>query len=143
YASNLVAGDVNGQADVFIHDRMTGVTERVSGDSSGTEGNDASGDLPGVALSNDGSLVAFESRATNLVAGDTNGQRDVFVHDRSSGITELVSVRSNGAQGNGDSDWPSLSSNGRFVAFESGASNLVVSDGNAAWDVFVHDRLTG
>ena len=143
YATNLVAGDANAQVDVFVHDRATGATERVSVDSSGAEGDDGSGDLPLLALSSDGSIVAFESKATNLVAGDTNGFRDVFVHDRTTGITELVSVRSNGAQGDGDCDWPSLSADGRFVAFESGASNLVSGDLNAAWDVFVHDRSTG
>src|SRR3989442_10111366 len=76
-ASNLVAGDTNGVLYVFVHDRQTGTTERVSVDSAGSEGNGAS---TGVALSADGRFVAFTSVATNLVAGDTNDVTDVVVH---------------------------------------------------------------
>jgi hypothetical protein len=79
YASNLVAGDRNWADDVFVHDRATGITERVSVDSSGVEGNNNSGDP---SISADGQIVAFWSYASNLAAGDTNGTDDVFVHDR-------------------------------------------------------------
>ena len=141
-ASNLVAGDTNGRIDVFVHDRSAGVTERVSVDSSGSEGNQDSG-VYGVSISSDGQFVAFYSVASNLVAGDTNGWPDIFVHDRSTGITERVSVDSSGVEGNAVSYSPSISSGGRIVAFYSMASNLVVGDSNSAFDVFVHDRSTG
>src|SRR5437660_497094 len=119
-------------------------TVRVSVASDGTEGNDVS---LGSALSADGRFVAFDSAATNLVAGDTNGTTDVFVHDRQTGTTERVSVASGGGtQGNGKSGgffaFPALSADGRFVAFQSDATNLVAGDTNGTTDVFVHDRQT-
>ncbi len=140
-ATNLVAGDTNGASDVFVHDRQTGTTTRVSVDSAGHEATGlypASGDP---AISADGRFVAFDSNATNLVAGDTNSAYDIFVHDRQTGTTTRVSVDSAGNQANGYD--PSLSADGRFVAFTSGASNLVAGDTNGASDVFVHDRQTG
>ena len=140
FATNLVAGDTNGATDVFVHDRQTGTTERVSVASDGTQGNAASA---GAALSADGRFVAFHSTATNLVAGDTNGKTDVFVHDRQTGITERVSVASDGTQGNNASSYPALSADGRFVAFDSDATDLVAGDTNGTTDVFVHDRQTG
>ena len=140
FATNLVASDTNGATDVFVHDRQTGTTERVSVASDGTEGNAASA---GATLSADGRFVAFHSAATNLVAGDTNATNDVFVHDRQTGITERVSVASDGTQGNNASSYPALSADGRFVAFVSFATNLVAGDTNSATDVFVHDRQTG
>src|SRR6266404_1974226 len=115
-------------------------TERVSVTSGGTEGNGAS---LGSALSADGRFVAFDSAATDLVAGDTNGVSDVFVHDRQTGTTERVSVASGGSQGNGFSAGPVLSADGRLVALHSTATNLVARDTNGATDVFVHDRQTG
>lgn len=142
HASNLVAGDANGYPDVFVHDSLAGLTERVSVDSSGLEGNGYSG-LLGAAISEHGRFVAFGSSATNLVAGDVNGFEDLFVRDRQSGTTELVSVDSQGAQGNARSVWPSISADGRFVAFQSEASNLVSGDANGCGDVFVNDRSTG
>src|SRR5439155_1754636 len=140
FATNLVAGDTNGATDVFVHDRQTGTTERVSVASDGTQGNAASA---GAALSADGRFVAFHSYATNLVAGDTNGATDVFVHDRQTGTTERVSVSSGGTEGNGFSAAPALSADGRFVAFHNTATNLVAGDTNGKTDVFVHDRQTG
>jgi Tol biopolymer transport system component len=139
-ASNLVPGDTNGRMDIFVHDRLTGQTTRVSVASDGTEGNGDSG-FP--SISADGRYVAFASLASNLVPGDTNGTWDVFVHDRLTGQTTRVSVASGGAQGNGDSRFPSISADGRYVAFQSYASNLVPGDTNGVLDVFVHDRLTG
>src|SRR5439155_1656765 len=136
-APDLVAGDTNNNPDVFVHDRQTRTTERVSVDSAGIEGNFQS---YGPALSADGRFVAFGSYATNLVAGDTNGQHDVFIRDRLTGTTERVSVGSTGNQGDGWSSGPSLSADGRFVAFPSWASNLAPGDTNGAGDVFVHDR---
>ena len=124
-ASNLVPGDTNGAWDVFVYDRQTGEITRVSVASDGAQGN---GDSGGPAISADGRFVAFYSSASNLVPGDTNGVEDVFVHDRLTGQTTRVSVASDGAQGNDLSWQPSISADGRFVAFASRASNLVPGD---------------
>jgi Tol biopolymer transport system component len=138
FAANLVIGDTNGTYDVFVHDRVTGVTERVSVDSSGAEANDANG-YP--AISADGRFVAFLSLATNLVPGDGNGRVDAFVHDRTTGVTERISVDDSGSEGDGDSAPTAISADGRIVAFVSDATNLVVGDTNGTRDVFAHDRL--
>jgi Tol biopolymer transport system component len=138
--TNLVANDTNGCRDVFVHDRVTGTTELVSVDSKGVIGNGSSGDN---AISADGRFVAFDSFATNLVANDANGCADVFVHDRVTGVTERVSVDSIGVQGDGSSGVPSISSDGRFVALDSSATNFVANDANGCEDIFVHDRVTG
>ncbi len=114
-----------------------GITTRVSVASDGTEGD---GGSPLSSLSADGRFVAFHSYASNLVGGDTNGDFDVFVHDRHTGATTRVSVASDGTEGNDWSEVPSISADGRFVAFRSSASNLVGGDTNGRTDVFVHDR---
>jgi hypothetical protein len=116
----------------------------VSVDSGGAQGNGASSDfIYPPSISDDGRYVAFDSHATNLVPGDTNGFADVFVRDRSSGTIELVSVDSGGTQGSGLSFAPSMSPDGRYVAFLSYAPNLVPGDMNAVPDVFVRDRSSG
>ncbi|MFO7533150.1 MAG: hypothetical protein R6W93_11870 [Candidatus Limnocylindrales bacterium] len=138
-ATNLVANDNNGVKDVFVFDRTTKQTTLVSRRSNGTIGNGSSG---AASISADGRYVAFESDANNLVKNDTNGDADVFIHDRSTGKTILASRRPNGRVGNNESDNPAMSGNGRFVAFESQASNLVSGDTNNAKDVFVFDRKT-
>lgn len=140
FANNLVPGDTNGFFDIFVHDRQTGGTTRVSVDNAGTQANDASS-IP--ALSGDGRYVAFSSLATNLVAGDTNGFRDIFVHDRQTGTTTRVSVDNAGTQADADCDTPTISGDGRYVAFQSAATTLVAGDGNGLSDIFVHDRQTG
>jgi Tol biopolymer transport system component len=140
HASNLVPGDNNLHEDVFVKDRGTNAIERASVSSAEVQANDES---VGAAISGDGRYVAFRSRATNLVAGDTNGRWDIFVRDLDSGTTERVSVASDGSQGNHDSVAASISDDGRYVAFESMASNLVADDTNARADIFVHDRTTG
>jgi cysteine-rich repeat protein len=139
-ATNLVAGDTNGAGDVFVRDMVAGVTARVSVASDGTQGNARSG---GAIASADGLLVAFESLASNLVPGDSNGTSDIFVHDREKGITTRISVGGNGAQASGGSFGPALSMDGRYVLFESDAPDLVPGDTNLARDVFLHDRATG
>ena len=136
-SSNLVAGDANGTYDIFVRDRQTGATERVSVSSNGTEANGFSS-LP--AISADGRYVAFQSSASNLVSGDTNAVDDIFIHDRQSGTTERVSVGAGGVQGNGPSEFPAISADGRCAAFASAATNLVAGDTNGASDVFVRDR---
>jgi Tol biopolymer transport system component len=141
-ASNLVPGDDNGTLDVFIHDRKTGETTRVSVASNGAEANDSNaGDI---SISGNGRYIAFHSYATNLVPGDTNGDDDVFVHDVVTGETTRVSVDSQGRQaspGNRhvQTDEPSISADGRRVAFESSAAQLVHHDDNKTYDVFVHN----
>jgi len=139
-ASSLVAGDTNNADDIFVHDATTGLTTRVS---VGTGGVESNGYSNSPRISADGRFVAFLSGASNLVAADTNGAVDVFVHDTQTQVTTLVSVSSAGVQGAGTSYAPSISADGRYVAFHSSASNLVAGDTNNAWDVFVHDMQTG
>ena len=145
-ATNLVVGDNNGDKDIFVHDLETGQTERVSVASDGTAGGTSYFDYAYSDLSDDGQFVAFVSRSNVLVTDDSNGEHDVFVHDRDTGNTERVSVASDGTQGNGSSSqygFPSISGDGRFIAFQSAASNLVNGDSNESSDVFVHDQQTG
>ncbi|MDO8614531.1 MAG: hypothetical protein Q7T33_02190 [Dehalococcoidia bacterium] len=139
FATNLVPGDTNGKYDVFVHDRQTGATERVSVDSAGNQG-DESGGSYNPAISADGRYVAFDSGASNLAPGDITVRFDVFVHDRQTGATERVSVDSVGNPGDSDSTRPAISASGRYVAFASGATNLVPEDTNRSGDVFVRDR---
>jgi len=121
----------------------TATTIRTSVASDDTQGNDMSGRLSRPAISADGRFTAFDSLATNLVPGDTNQSVDVFVHDSASGVTDRVSVSSAGQQANEDSAYPSIDGQGRFVAFDSSADNLVPNDTNRVSDVFVRDRLSG
>jgi hypothetical protein len=139
FASSLVSGDTNAGADVFRHDRSTGQTIRVSVSSSSEEGN---GDSFNGAISSDGHLVAFDSGASNLVAGDTNKNADVFLRDVSAGTTTRVSLTSSGKQANADSFAPVLSDDGRLVVFSSDA-RLAPEDTNRRVDVYVRDLLTG
>lgn len=142
-ASNLVAGDTNGVADIFVRDLKKAQTQRIfvnSADEQGYPANDS------FSISTNGRFVAFVSRASNLVDGDTNGVIDVFVRDLKTGVTRRASINSAGVEGNsysGLDDRPVLSADGRFVAFESYASNLVPDDTNGYQDVFVHDLKTG
>jgi Tol biopolymer transport system component len=137
---NLVAGDINEREDVFIHDRLTGETKRVSVASDGTPGNDYS-KYP--AISGDGRYVAFESNADNRVVGDTNEVPDIFVHDLQTGQITRVSVASDGGQSNAYSGMASISADGRFVAFTSWATTLTPAAPELMLDVFAHDRETG
>ena len=134
-AGNLVADDTNRQADVFLWDRDRGGLERVSVTSDGAEVRRPSRN-PWV--SGDGRYVAFESQAPDLVTVDTNGKVDAFVRDRLLGTTVRASAVP-GAQADGESRFPTLSADGRYVAFLSRAANLVDGDTNTAVDVFVHD----
>lgn len=140
-ATNLVVSDTNGFLgwDVFVFDRVTDQIELVSVNSSGEQGN-ASSTSPDISA--DGRFVVFISLASNLAVSDTNGIEDVFVHDRETGETTLVSRSTAGIQGNATSYQVAISANGRFVAFSSLASNLVTDDTNNSADVFVHDRQT-
>jgi Tol biopolymer transport system component len=139
-ATNLVEGDTNGVMDAFVHDRLTGATERVSVATGGGQGNGGSSPF---GISADGRYVFFHSYADNLVPGDTNEVIDIFVRDRERGITERISLGAEGEQGNGVSIAGMVTSDGRFVVFQSAADNLVPRDTNKVDDVFVRDRLEG
>ena len=151
FATNLVYGDGNGKADVFVFDRRTGLTERVNVSSTGDEARAAT--FRGV-ISGDGRFVGFRSRATNLVPEDTNHALDAFVHDRWTRVTRRISVAADGDEADADGldrptrrnlfmSRPFLSADGRYAAFTSLASNLVPDDRNGVSDVFVHDLFTG
>jgi Tol biopolymer transport system component len=142
HATNLVPGDTNGVADVFVRDLQSGITERISVDSLGLQGDGESLLTSTAACSADGRYVVFHSSATNLVPVDTCIWADVFVRDRQAGTTELVSVDSIGAQGNAGSGPGAISADGRYVAFQSG-SGLVPADTNFHQDVYVRDRQSG
>jgi Tol biopolymer transport system component len=141
YATNLVSGGGTGGGEVFSRDRLLAQTLLASVDSSGIPGNSWS---QAPRISPDGSAIAFQSSATNLVPGDTNGKVDIFVRDLVSLQTTRVSVDSSGVEGDGTS-WggESFSSDARLVCFPSSASNLVPGDTNDARDLFVHDRSSG
>ena len=132
-ASDLVAGDTNGIGDVFVRDRQNQTTQRVSVSSAGLESDGGSGLT---SISADGQTVGFLSSATNLVGSDGNGLNDVFVHDVATGVTERASVDPAGGDANGRTEWARLSADGRFVAFQSYAANLIAGDLNAVPDVF-------
>lgn len=168
-ANNLVAGDTNNQPDIFVHDRrgisatgIPGTTTRVSLTFEGLQGTGGASNTP--EISDDGCFVAFRSAATNLVSGDTNNGEDIFLRGpicpgAGPATTLRVSVPTGGGQAvqpgcppagapttpcsEANSFNPSLSADGRFVAFESPAKNLVADDTNNFTDTFVHDRLTG
>ncbi len=137
WADNLVPGDTNGEADVFVKDLDTGKIVRASTSADGTQGNDESRDP---ILSADGRYISFWSAADNLVPGDTNGARDIFVKNLATGEIVRASTSADGTEGN-RSSWnePSLSADGRSVAFSGGATNLVPDDTNGELDVFVKD----
>lgn len=139
-ASDVVANDTNGVSDVFVYDQTTKTTTRVSVDSSAAEADGASS---APVLSSDGHYVAFQSAATNLVAGDTNGQSDVFLRDTVLSTTSRVSVTDGDTQANGASTAPSISDDGTQVLFTSAATNLVVGDTNGQPDAFVRLLVPG
>ena len=140
FASNLVTGDTNGAQDIFVRDLQTNTTTRVSVATGGAQANQWSYEP---SLSADGRYLAFHSDATNLVTGDTNAQQDIFVRDLQGGTTNRVSVAPGGVEANGGSQQAALSSDGRYLAFESDASNLVAGDANGVSDIFVRDLQSG
>ena len=140
-ASNLVPGDTNGSGDVFVRDRLTGRTERISVGPGGVQGNRDSDEV--ASMSVDGSRIAFVSKATNLAPGFTRGSSKAFVRDRSTGHTVPVASTPTGGAANGSSYYAVIALDGRFVAFTSGADNLVPGDRNHAEDNFVRDLQQG
>lgn len=152
YASNLILGDSNFQGDIFVYNRDTDGSGGLAMDAPGNvttsrvsqgppEGGNSTSQDPSVDAT--GLIVAFTSFASNLVPVDAGGFPDVFVRDVTGGPCTLVSVNSAGAQGNGSSQRPSQSANGRFVAFDSTATNLDPNDFNGGLDVFVRDLTFG
>ena len=125
--------------DIFVHDRVTHQTTQIS---TGVNGTAPNGFSVFAQISATGRFVTFSSIATNLTAQpDTNGSiRDIYVHDRQTGVTERASVGPGGVQGNADSITGAISADGRFLAYESSASNLVANDTNALDDIFLLDR---
>jgi Tol biopolymer transport system component len=139
-ASNLVPDDTNGTGDVFVRDMQTGAVRLVSTDANGHQGDHFS---VNPSISADGRYVVFYTQSSNLVPGDTNNAHDVFVQDMQTGAITRVSTDVNGGQGNSASYAPSISADGRYVAFTSDASNLVPGDTNGNGDMFVRDLQTG
>ena len=143
-ATNLVPGDTNHRADIFVRDLVAKTTERVSVSSADEQGNGDVTQQQPPAISDDGRFVAFVSEASNLVGNDTNGDADAFVHDRVTGTTTRVSVSSTGVESRRDvlgTAW--ISGDGTVVAFTSFSPNLVPHDTNGTTDVFLHDRTSG
>jgi Tol biopolymer transport system component len=140
YASDLVPGDGNGVIDVFVRDVVARTTARASVDTNGGDGNDWSWSA---SISANGRFVAFQSLATDLVSNDGNGTYDVFVRDIAAGVTTRVSVDTAGGDANGASTSPSISADGRLVAFQSSASDLIAGDGGGKTDIFVRDLVAG
>jgi Tol biopolymer transport system component len=148
-AADVVTGDTNGVNDVFVRDLKTARTQRASVSSAGAQGDGASDS--GTSLSPTGRYVVFGSDATTLVAGDTNQQRDVFLRDLQKHTTELISVRPDGSEvlplgGNSSASYgpgSAVSSDGRYVLFNSNANSLVPNDDNGnSSDWFLRDRAT-
>ncbi len=133
----LQADDTNKKSDVYLHDRETNETTRISIGPGGAEGN---GGSFSPTMSADGRLIAYWSNATNLIPGDGNKAGDVFVFDRSDGSTVRISLGADEVEGDGMSADPSMSPDGRYVAFWSAAANLVPDDTNEKRDIFLHDR---
>ncbi len=138
FASNLVSTDNNNASDVFLFDRQTHVVERVSVGTGRTQANDSSFEGQ---VSADGDRIVFLSTATNLVPGADDGTRHIYVFERSTNLTRLVSASNSGQPGDRNSFSPAISADGRFVAFQSIAENLVPNDNNQAGDIFVYDIL--
>ncbi|MCC7560607.1 MAG: hypothetical protein KO318_09315 [Methanobacterium sp.] len=138
YANNLVDDDTNYYSDIFVRDRLLNITERISVPSAGEEGD---GDSYEPFISSDGRYVTFTSYASNLVENDIGEFADIFVRDRLLNITQRLSVSSTGEEGNDESYGSSISSDGRYVAFYSFASNFVEHDTNGFSDIFLFDRI--
>jgi Tol biopolymer transport system component len=141
-ATNLVPNDVNNVIDVFVRDRVTRRTTRVSTSATGVQANGASGN-PEITTGANGTFIVFDSVATNLTPGDLNASSDVFVKVLATGLVDRVSQSTAGLAANADSINPVISADGRFVAFTSRANNLVAGDLNARWDIFVRNRGNG
>ncbi len=139
-AADLVVGDTNGAADVFLYDTSSGTTMLITTD---TIGGPTNGDSWETSISGDGTKLAFSSIASDLVPGDTNGASDVFLYDTIGGTTTLITTDTLGGATDGDSWAPSISADGTRVAYVSDATDLNVGDTNGVRDVFVFDTISG
>lgn len=139
-ASDLVAGDTNATTDVFVRDMQERKTVRVSVGSHGIQGNEGACNGERPAISADGRYVAFCSLASNLIANDTNNSTDIFFRDLQLGVTTRVNLGPGNSQSIGQAHSPTISSDGRFVAFYSSAHDLVFGDHALAEEVFIRDR---
>jgi len=142
-ATNLVTGDTNGAFDVFVRQLQDAPIEQVSVSSDAAGGVEGNADSYSGAASDDGRHVLFASRATNLAAGNSNGQAGIFVRDLVTGTTTLVSGPPGGGQADGDADFPSISSNGQLVAFSSDATNLAAGNPGGYQQVYVQNLAAG
>jgi Tol biopolymer transport system component len=133
-------GDTNLVDDIFLRDLANATTVRASVSSTGAQ---SDGDSRLAALSSDGHYLVFESDASNLVTGDTNGVTDIFVRDTVANTTTRIPRGTDGGNPNGASTRPSISADGRFITFQSDASNLVAGDLGGYTDIFVYDQQTG
>ena len=136
-ASNLDDNNMNNSSDIFVYDRVSKFVRRITMTPDGFEADHGSGEP---SISSNGQFVAFYSHATNLLPIDTNRSPDIYVFDMFTGTTELGSVASNRMIGNRDSRRPSISGDGRFVVFESWASDLTADDKNDSPDIILRDR---
>lgn len=139
-ATNLDPADTQPQYDVYLHDRQSGATELVS---VSVTGGGADSDVRSGAVSDDGRYVVFASIASNLIPIDSNGQSDIFLRDRTLGTTSRISLGVGGTEIDHWADLPTISADGRFAAFSSWASNLVVGDTNGSYDQFLYELATG
>ncbi len=142
YATNLHPDDTDTHTDIYVYDRDNGTTELISrASASGPKANNYSSFA---SISADGRYVTYQSVATNLHPDDMDTHKDIYVYDRNGGTTELISrAGATGPTGNHDSDQPSISADGRYVAYRSEASNLHPDDADMGWDIYVYDRDNG
>ena len=136
-ASNLSGIDTNNKSDIFLKNLKTGELRLISTNQQGAQGN---GHSSHPLLSSDGRWLAFESDASNLVVGDTNGKRDIFIKDLQTGLIERLNLSSNGQQDNGNAHLEAMSANGRVLAFSSDGDNLSAGDSNRQRDIFIKNR---
>jgi Tol biopolymer transport system component len=129
-----------GRDHVFLWDARTGAMKRIS---QAADGGDANNDSFPTSVSADGRYVLFTSHASNIVPGDTNDSMDVFMWDGQTGTTTMISRAADGTGADGHSRHASASDDGRYIAYQSEATNIVAGDTNGAPDVFVLDRRTG
>jgi Tol biopolymer transport system component len=139
YATDLVAGDTNGTADIFLYDTVSQTTTLISKD---TASGPSNADSSNASISADGRYVVYESSASDLVAGDTNVTRDIFLYDTVTQTTALVSKDASGNPSNGISYSPSISADGRYIVYQSLGSNLVAGDTNSNFDIFLYDTVS-
>ena len=140
-ATNLIANDTNASTDLFVRNLDTGVTSRINPNTATAATFDPA--TNGGDITADGRFVAFQSLSNGITAGDTNNVSDIFVMDRTTNTYERVSTSSSGAQSNGASEKRSISDDGRFVVFDSTATNLTSDSGVTSYNIFIKDRQTG